>query len=139
MPKLKNKTEFQTLDARLILPCWHTLGCLRSPTTNPGSNPSPAAGQPNLYDYFPRSPSFESQTPALGATKRTPSSDAPQLSLPLLTNHQMIAIYGKEWEVSVLFRYFRILMNFEPAWGGQLTNTEFITRIPSHLLSSASI
>jgi len=39
-----------------------------------------------------------------------------------LTNHQKTAIYGKEWEVSVLFRYFRILMNFEPAWGGPLSD-----------------
>jgi len=30
-------------------------------------------------------------------------------------------IYGKEREVFLLFRYFRVATNFEPAWGGRLT------------------
>jgi len=29
-------------------------------------------------------------------------------------------IYGREWEVSVLFRYFCTATDYDPAWGGRL-------------------
>jgi len=43
---------------------------------------------------------------------------------PKITNRQLIDIYGKEREEFVLFRYFHVAMNFEPAQGGQFNYTE---------------
>jgi hypothetical protein len=111
--------ESQTHQARPILPAWHTLGRLCSPTKNPGSNHSPAAGQPNQDDYIKRSPNFECPRPQpLELPRKLEELTPPPPPFPIPINqspddsHIWKGVGGVR-PVPVLPR----TMNFEPAWG----------------------
>jgi hypothetical protein len=55
----------------------------------------------------------------------------PPFTTPINQSPDDSHVYGKEWEVSVLFRYLRVATNFEPARGLRSANAIHCSPVPA--------
>jgi hypothetical protein len=109
-------------NAKPVLPSRHTLGRLRSPYEESWQQSLPSSWPTKLRTTSFRGIQTSSPRPQpLKPPRKLEELTPPPLTTPINQLPDDSHIYGKEWEVSVLFRYFRVATNFEPASGGRLT------------------
>jgi hypothetical protein len=108
-------------NARPVLPSWHTLRRLRSPprTIRAAISPQRLANQIKTTSFRGVQTSSPRPLP-LKPLRKLEELTPPPFTTPINQSPDDSHIYGNEWAVFVLFRYFRVATNFEPAWGGRL-------------------